>query len=62
MTPERLVDAIRPYQQNVWHTKGIPNAVSEALRLDSLNSEKYVFLIQGAGNIDEIRYNFPLKH
>ena len=62
MTPDRLTDTIRPYQQNVWHTKGIPNAVSEALRLDSLDSEAYIFLIQGAGNIDEIRYNFPLKH
>ncbi len=61
MTPERLVDAIRPHQKNVWNTEGIPNVVSEVLRLDALNSEKYVFLIQGAGNIDEIRYDLPVK-
>lgn len=61
MTTDRLVDAIRPHQKNVRNTGGIPNAVSEALRLDALNREKYVFLIQGAGSIDEIRYAFPLK-
>ncbi len=62
MSVDRLVDAIRPHQKNVRNVGGISHAVSEVLRLDAMNSEKYVFLIQGAGNVDEIRYAFTLKN
>jgi UDP-N-acetylmuramate--alanine ligase len=48
MTTNRLVEAIQPHQKNVRNTGSISYAVSEVLRLDALNHEKYIFLIQGA--------------
>lgn len=61
MTVDRLVNAILPHQKNVRNAGDISHAIEIVLQLDAMNHEKYIFLIQGAGSVDEIRYSIPLK-
>lgn len=62
MTADRLVETIRPHQKNVRNAGSISHAVELVRAMDAVDVEKYVFLIQGAGNVDEIRYSIPYRN
>ena len=55
MTVGRLIETIRPYQPNIYGGEGRDAAIELVHHLDSENPERLVFILLGAGNIDEYR-------
>ncbi len=58
MSVERLIEAIIPHQKSVRNGHGLAHTSELIKSIDREHPGEYVFLIQGAGSIDEIRYSF----
>lgn len=57
MTVDRLLDAIEPHNPNLTDGEGLENTEGIILQLDEENPGRLLFLLLGAGNVDELRYN-----
>ncbi len=56
MTVGRLLDTLRPRYPNVRGGQGLDAAAAEIAEFDAENPGKCVFVLLGAGNVDDLRY------
>ncbi len=61
MTVERLIESIRPHQKNVHDGQGLSRTLDILRTIDHTRPNECIFLLQGAGSIDELRYGFSYQ-
>ena len=61
MTIDRLLDTLRPRYPRVQGGKGQGAALEDLLAYDALNPDSTVFLLLGAGTVDDLRMKIPMR-